>query len=91
MTKIGVVFPQTEFCNDPGAIKAYAQTAEALGYTHILAYDHVLGANPDRPGGWSGPYTDKTPFHEVFQLFSIQFADPDIDQRKIVRRQCSAG
>jgi probable F420-dependent oxidoreductase len=68
---IGVVFPQTEFGNDPGAIRAYAQTAEALGYTHILAYDHVLGANPERPGGWHGPYTYQTPFHEPFVLFGF--------------------
>lgn len=69
--QIGVVYPQTEYGNDPGAIKEYAQTAEALGYTHILAYDHVLGANPERPGGWKGPYTHLTPFHEVFSLFSF--------------------
>jgi probable F420-dependent oxidoreductase len=68
--KIGVVFPQTEFGNDPAAIRDYAQTAEALGFTHILAYDHVLGANPERPGGWQGPYTHETPFHEPFVLFS---------------------
>ena len=72
--KIGVVFPQTEFGNDPTAIRDYAQTAESLGYTHILAYDHVLGANPERPGGWSGPYTHKTPFHEPFVLFSYMAA-----------------
>lgn len=80
--KIGVVFPQTEYGTNPVAIRDYAQTAEELGYTHILAYDHVLGANPDRPGGWSGPYTYQTPFHEPFVLFSymagitqrIQFA-----------------
>ena len=66
--KIGVVFPQTEIGNDPAAIRDYAQTAEGLGYTHVLVYDHVLGANPDRPGGWSGPYTHQTPFHEVFVL-----------------------
>ena len=71
MIKIGVVFPQTEFGNDPGAIKAYAQTAEGVGYTHILAYDHVLGANPERLGGWQGPYNFRDPFHEVFQLFSF--------------------
>ncbi len=71
---IGVVFPQTEFGNNPAAIKDYAQTAEALGYTHILAYDHVLGANPDRPGGWQGPYTYQTSFHEVFTLFSFMAA-----------------
>ena len=68
--KIGVVFPQTEFGNDPAAIRDYAQAAEGLGYTHVLAYDHVLGANPERPGGFTGPYTFHTPFHEVFVLFS---------------------
>lgn len=68
--KIGVVFPQTEIGSDPAAIRDYAQTAEGLGFTHVLAYDHVLGANPDRPGGWGGPYTFRTPFHEVFVLFS---------------------
>ncbi len=68
--KIGVVFPQTEIGNDPAAIRDYAQTAEALGFNHILAYDHVLGANPKRPGGWQGPYTYQDPFHEPFVLFS---------------------
>lgn len=72
--KIGAIFPQTEFGNDPAAIKAYAQTIEALGFTHVLAYDHVLGANPDRPGGWKGPYTYQTPFHEPFVLFSFMAA-----------------
>jgi probable F420-dependent oxidoreductase len=68
--KIGVVFPQTEIGSDPAVIRDYAQTAEGLGYSHLLVYDHVLGANPDRPGGWSGPYTYQTPFHEVFVLLS---------------------
>lgn len=72
--QIGVVFPQTEFGNDPGAVRDYAQTVEALGYSHVLAYDHVLGANPDRPGGWNGPYTHREPFHEPFLLFSFMAA-----------------
>jgi len=67
--QIGVVFPQTEIGNDPLAIRDYAQTAEGLGFSHVLVYDHVLGANPQRPGGWSGPYTYLTPFHELFVLF----------------------
>jgi probable F420-dependent oxidoreductase len=67
--KLGVVFPQTEIGADPGIIKAYAQTAEALGYDYLLAYDHVLGANPERPGGWQGPYTYKQTFHEPLVLF----------------------
>ena len=49
--KIGVVLPQTEIGNDPVAIKAYAEAVEGMGFTHILVFDHVLGANPDRPGG----------------------------------------
>jgi probable F420-dependent oxidoreductase len=72
--KTGVVYPQTEFGNDPVAIRDYVQTAEELGYTHILAYDHVLGANPDRPGGWYGPYTHETTFQEPFVLFAYMAA-----------------
>ena len=69
--RIGVVFPQTEFGHDPGAIRGYAQTAEGLGFKHILTYDHILGANPDRPGGWRGPYTHRHSFQEPFVLFSF--------------------
>jgi probable F420-dependent oxidoreductase len=72
--RIGVVFPQTEFGNDPQAIKDYAQAVEQMGYSHVIAYDHVLGANPDRPGGWQGPYTYQTPFHEPFVLFGFMAA-----------------
>lgn len=68
--KFGVVFPQIEFGHDPVALRDYAQTAEALGYSHLLAYDHILGANPERPGGWRGPYTYNNPFLEPFVLFS---------------------
>jgi probable F420-dependent oxidoreductase len=69
-----VTFPQTEFGSDSIAVRDYAQTAEALGFTHILAYDHVLGANPDRPGGWSGAYTHQSAFLEPFVLFSYMAA-----------------
>src|SRR5262249_57463889 len=68
---IGVVFPQVEIGNDPVAIRDYAQAVEGMGYTHLLAFDHVLGANPDRPGGWKGPYTYRHPFHEPFVLFGF--------------------
>jgi probable F420-dependent oxidoreductase len=69
--QVGVVFPQTEFGCEPSAVKDYAQTAEALGFSHVLAYDHILGANPDRQGGWSGPYTHQSSFLEPFVLFSF--------------------
>ncbi len=66
---IGVVFPQVEIGQDPSAVRDYAQAVEAMGYTHILVFDHVLGANPERPGGWKGPYTYRHVFHEPFVLF----------------------
>jgi probable F420-dependent oxidoreductase len=69
--QIGVVLPQTEIGNDPEAIAAYAQAVEAMGFTHILVFDHVLGANPERPGGWKGPYTYRHGFHEPFVLFGF--------------------
>ena len=68
--KIGVVFPQTEFKPDPIAVHDYAQAVEGMGFTHMHAYDHILGANPERPGGWTGTYTYKNPFFEPFVLFS---------------------
>lgn len=72
--RIGAVYPQTEFVNDPIAIRDYAQAVEAMGYTHVIAYDHVLGANPNRPGGWKGPYTHETAFQEPFVLFGFMAA-----------------
>ncbi|MBN2469474.1 MAG: LLM class F420-dependent oxidoreductase, partial [Anaerolineae bacterium] len=68
--RYGVVFPQTEIGPNPADVTRYAQTAEALGYDYLLAYEHVLGANPERPGGWQGPYTHESLFHEPFVLFS---------------------
>jgi probable F420-dependent oxidoreductase len=68
--QLGVVFPQLEIGSDPVAIRDYAQAAESLGYAHLLAYDHVLGAHPDRAGGWRGPYTHQSAFHEPLVLFA---------------------
>jgi probable F420-dependent oxidoreductase len=67
--QVGVTFPQTEIGADPKAIRDYAQAAEDLGYEHLLAYDHVLGADPSNREGWRG-YTHKTMFHEPLTLFS---------------------
>lgn len=74
--KIGVVYPQTEYPADPLAIRDFAQTVEELGFSHILAYDHVLGANPDRPGGWKPafPYTYQSAFMSPLLLFSFMAA-----------------
>jgi probable F420-dependent oxidoreductase len=67
--KLGAVFPQLESGADPVAIRHYAQAVEALGYTHLLAYDHVLGASTATRPDWSGPYTSDSVFHELFVLY----------------------
>jgi probable F420-dependent oxidoreductase len=68
--KIGAVFPQTEIGADPDVVAKFATTAESLGYDHLLAYDHVLGANTASRPDWQGPYTTESMFQEPLVLFS---------------------
>jgi probable F420-dependent oxidoreductase len=67
--QIGVVFPQTEIGADRDALRTYAQRVQELGYSHLLIYDHVVGADPAVHKGWQGPYNINTMFHEPFVLF----------------------
>ena len=67
--KIGVVFPQTEISSDPIAVRDYAQAAESLDYSQILAFDHVLGANRASRPDFAGPYDHNSLFHEPFVLY----------------------
>jgi probable F420-dependent oxidoreductase len=71
--RIGAVFPQLEIGADPAVVRDWTLTVEEAGYTHALAYDHVLGADPTNRPGWTG-YTDKSLFHEVFVLFGYMAA-----------------
>src|SRR5262249_52986303 len=71
LLKAGVVYPQIELGGDPGAVKAFAQAAEDLGYDHIVLYDHVLGAvHAGREPKLTGPYTETDPFHEPLVTFA---------------------
>jgi probable F420-dependent oxidoreductase len=67
--QIGVIFPQTEIGEGRDGLRRYATVVESLGFSHILAYDHVLGADPDVHSPWTGAYDIDTTFHEVFVLF----------------------
>ena len=77
--QIGVVFPQTEIGADRGAVRAYAERIEALGFEHLLAYDHVLGADPEVHTPWRGPYNVDTTFHEPFVLFGYLAAVTSVE------------
>ena len=69
--QLGAVFPQTEIGADPGGVRAYAEAVRDLGFDHLIAYDHVLGADPAAHPGWSGPYTAASMFHEPLVLFGF--------------------
>ena len=67
--RVGVIFPTAEIGADPVAIKDYAQAAESMGFTHLIAFDHVLGGNRASRPGWKAPYDHTVAFHEPFVLF----------------------
>ena len=68
---IGITFPQTEIGADPAAVVAYAQAAEDLGCSHILAFDHVLLPDASVRPGYKGFYKIPNQFLEPFVLFGF--------------------
>ena len=69
--QVGVLYPQNELGGDSDAIREFALAAEQLGYRHLLAYDHVVGAeHADREPALWGPYTELDPFHDPFVMFA---------------------
>lgn len=68
--KIGIMYPQTEIPADAGAIREFVQAIEAMGFTHLLAIEHVLGANTASRPGWSAPYSHESIFQEPFVILS---------------------
>jgi len=69
--KVGAIYPQTELGGDVGAVKAFAQAAEEMGYDHLVIYDHVLGADhAGREPKLRGPYKNTDPFHEPLVTYA---------------------
>jgi probable F420-dependent oxidoreductase len=70
--QIGVVYPQNELRGDPSAVRRIGKAVEDLGFAHLSAYDHVLGAvHADRTPPLTGPYTEHDPFHDPFVMFAF--------------------
>ena len=57
--QVGLILPQNEIGHDPGAIREFAAAAEDERFSHIVAFDHVVGKDD---------YASQ-PFHEPFVLF----------------------
>jgi hypothetical protein len=79
--RVGAVFPQTEIGTDPADVARCATHIEQLGYEHILAYDHVLGAGTSTRAGWRG-YSSDDSFHEVFVLLGYVAALTSTAERR---------
>ncbi len=69
--KVGAVFPQLDLGADRGAVREYGLAVDEIGYDHLLAFDHVVGADPVVHRGWSGPYDVRSTFHEPFVLLGF--------------------
>jgi probable F420-dependent oxidoreductase len=68
--EIGVIFPQAEIPPDPVQARDFAQAAEALRFDHLVAYDHVLGADQSFHRGLTSPYDYRAMFLEPLTLFA---------------------
>ena len=69
--KVGAVFPTREIGTDAMVIRDFAQAIEEMGYTHLTAYDQVIGANhASRPGWNDSPHNHESMFQEPIVLFS---------------------
>src|SRR4029077_5341706 len=69
--QIGVAYPQNELRGDPTAVRRIGKAVEDLGFDHLLAYDHVLGAvHADRTRKLPGPYNEHDPCHDPLVIFA---------------------
>lgn len=69
--RIGAVYPQVELGGDPQPVRRIGLEVETLGFDHLVAYDHVLGAvQTDREPPLAGPYDETHPFHDPLVMFA---------------------
>jgi hypothetical protein len=58
--KLGISLPLIDIQGDPVTVRDFAQAAEALGYDHLGAPDHVLGVNVASRPDWGARNTSRT-------------------------------
>src|SRR3984957_1560945 len=69
--QLGCSLPVGDIGTGPAVIRDYAQAAEGLGFSYLLAPDHVLGANPDADYQGRRVGTTATAYHDPFVLFAF--------------------
>lgn len=70
-TRFGAVLPQNELGRSTADVIAFAKEVDRLGFDHLLAYDHVLGADRSVHQDLAGPYGLDDAFREPFVLFGF--------------------
>jgi probable F420-dependent oxidoreductase len=77
--QVGVYFPQTELGPDPATVRRFALAVQEAGFSFLMPYDHVLGADTSTRPRWSGSYDHRSLFHEPFVLLGFVAAFTTID------------
>ena len=72
--QLGVLLPQTEIGSDPVGLRDYAQAVHELGFAHLISYEHVLGAVPERLPKDYAPYGIQDAFNEILTTFAFMAA-----------------
>jgi probable F420-dependent oxidoreductase len=69
--QLGASLPISDIGTSPTVVRDYARAAEGLGFAHLMAPDHVLGANP--AGNYEGMRvgTSANAYHDPFVLFGF--------------------
>jgi probable F420-dependent oxidoreductase len=69
--QLGASIPVADIGTGPAVLRDYAQAAEELGYSYLVAPDHVLGANPATDHGGRRVGTTASAYHDPFVLFGF--------------------
>ena len=69
--QLGASLPVVDIGTGPVVVRDYAQAAEGLGYSYLVAPDHVLGVNPAADHGGRRVGTTANPYHDPFVLFGF--------------------
>lgn len=70
----GAAFPPIDTGSDPGAVRAYIQAVEELGYDHLVVFDHVMHPNMETRPTRKRVYGPASVFREVFVLLGYAAA-----------------
>jgi probable F420-dependent oxidoreductase len=80
VTNFGVVLPQNDLGSDIDGLRRYALAVQELGYSHVMAYDHVVGADPAvHPDVPQFGYDVDTTFHEPLVTFGYLAALTELE------------